>query len=323
MNTTATNPAVEVSVIIPLYNRAHLIGAAINSVLAQGLQGIEIIVIDDGSSDDIASALAPFSGQVTLLHKGNGGVSSARNTGLAAARGNYIAYLDSDDIWAATKLRKYLQIFAQYSDVGFVFSNFSRFSVIDDGVEYPQTNAEFFPQIEHYRGASIETPFPACHLDSASMFTCLLAGFFLGPSTLMMRRNLQAMVGDWSESYRISEDLHYLLRLATKSNAVYVDEVLTSNGRGDDNLSREPLDSSKADIHVLKELRNDLRFSSMQRQQIDKHLSRRCMQLGYQLKQHEDYKAAQRAYVAASKYHPGNTRALANILLTGFRRISR
>src|SRR4030042_1119324 len=96
-----------VSVIIPTYNRAALVAEAVASVLAQTWRDFEVLVVDDGSTDGTAAALAPFAGQVTVLHRpSRGGVSAARNRGIAAARGQWLAFLDSDDLWLPEKLSR-------------------------------------------------------------------------------------------------------------------------------------------------------------------------------------------------------------------------
>ena len=97
-----------VSVIIPTYNRAHLIGRAIRSVLDQTYQDWELIVVDDASTDDIPGIVKGFTdGRVKYIrHDENKGAAAARNTGIQAARGAYIAFLDSDDEWLPEKLER-------------------------------------------------------------------------------------------------------------------------------------------------------------------------------------------------------------------------
>ncbi len=85
----------KVSVVIPTHNRASMITGAIESVLAQSMSDLEIIVVDDGSSDGTFEALAPYRDRIVYLRQPNGGVSRARNTGMQAAQGEYIAWLDS------------------------------------------------------------------------------------------------------------------------------------------------------------------------------------------------------------------------------------
>jgi glycosyltransferase involved in cell wall biosynthesis len=97
-----------VSAIIPVWNRANLITSAIDSILAQQLPAgcsLQVIVVDDGSTDDLVGALRPYgTGVTTIRHDRNAGAAAARNTGIGAARGDYVAFLDSDDVWLPGKL---------------------------------------------------------------------------------------------------------------------------------------------------------------------------------------------------------------------------
>ena len=100
-----------VSVIIPVFNRAHSVGLAIDSALAQVSAGdqISVIVVDDGSSDDLVTALSPYGDRIRMLrHERNAGAAAARNTGVASATGDYVAFLDSDDVWLPNKIARQL-----------------------------------------------------------------------------------------------------------------------------------------------------------------------------------------------------------------------
>ncbi len=98
------NPSASISTVIPTYNRAHCIKRALDSVLAQTRPVDEILVVDDGSGDNLASALAPYAGAVRVIrHPTNRGASAARNTGIENACGDYVAFLDSDDTWQPDK----------------------------------------------------------------------------------------------------------------------------------------------------------------------------------------------------------------------------
>lgn len=94
------------SVIIPTYNRATQVTSAVRSILAQTEPPAEIIVVDDGSTDDTKQALAPFMDRIRYVRKPNGGASSARNLGVILAKGEWIAFLDSDDTWHPEKLAR-------------------------------------------------------------------------------------------------------------------------------------------------------------------------------------------------------------------------
>ena len=93
-----------VSVVIPTYNYAHFVTGAVESALAQTYPDREVIVVDDGSTDDTRDRLAPFEGRIRYIHQENQGLSAARNTGIRAARGALVAFLDSDDLWHPEKL---------------------------------------------------------------------------------------------------------------------------------------------------------------------------------------------------------------------------
>ena len=109
-----------VSVIIPTYNRSKLLRVAVESVLAQTYPNIEVIVVDDGSTDDMAAVAAQYGGRVTYLKQPNQDVAAARNTGIRAASGEYLSFLDDDDLILPTKIERQVQVLASCSEAGLV-----------------------------------------------------------------------------------------------------------------------------------------------------------------------------------------------------------
>src|SRR5436190_11436655 len=107
-----------VSVVIPVFNRAVAVRRAIDSVLAQTFQDFEIIVVDDGSTDDTAESVSSFQDpRITLIrHDRKRGGSAARNTGIRSSSGAYVAFLDSDDEWLPAKLERQLEVFGRSDD---------------------------------------------------------------------------------------------------------------------------------------------------------------------------------------------------------------
>src|SRR5438045_2731868 len=113
----------DVSVVIPSYNRAHLIGETLDSVLAQDVPGMEILVVDDGSTDATeAVVLGRYGDRVRYVRQANGGPACARNTGIREASAPLIAFLDSDDLWSPGKLRKQLEMLRRDPSLGLVFT---------------------------------------------------------------------------------------------------------------------------------------------------------------------------------------------------------
>jgi glycosyltransferase involved in cell wall biosynthesis len=112
----------KVSVIIPTYNRERLISRAIESVLKQTYTDYEIIVVDDGSTDRTSELLKKFEGRIRYFYQQNSGISGARNRGLEEAKGEYIAFLDSDDAWLPEKLTIQVEVLDKNKDVGIIYS---------------------------------------------------------------------------------------------------------------------------------------------------------------------------------------------------------
>jgi glycosyltransferase involved in cell wall biosynthesis len=113
-----------VSTIIPAYKAARTIGRALDSVFAQSRPPEEILVIDDGSPDDLSATLESYGSRIRLIQKPNGGVASARNRGIEDARGDLIAFLDADDSWEPTKLQHQVEVFQRYPQVGLTASRY-------------------------------------------------------------------------------------------------------------------------------------------------------------------------------------------------------
>lgn len=130
------------SVIIPNYNYGNFIGEAIESVLAQTHQPNEILVVDDGSTDDSVRVVKSFGKKVKLIEQENGGVGKARNTGAKNSTGNLLAFLDADDIWFADKLEKQIKLFQSQPKFDYVSCGMREFNVSGKTIgEYvPVTN---------------------------------------------------------------------------------------------------------------------------------------------------------------------------------------
>lgn len=109
-----------VSVVIPTYNRANTITRAVDSVLSQTWKAIEVIVVDDGSTDETPKVLAKYGDKIRFLRRANGGPSAARNTGIKAATGEIIAFLDSDDEWLPSKIEKQALLLQRTASAGVV-----------------------------------------------------------------------------------------------------------------------------------------------------------------------------------------------------------
>ncbi|MCP4385208.1 MAG: glycosyltransferase family 2 protein [Hyphomicrobiales bacterium] len=185
-----------VSLVIPAYNAAGLVTAAIDSCLAQDPAPDEIIVVDDGSSDDTAGAVARFGDRIRLIAQSNRGVSAARNTGVATATGDFIHFLDADDTLLARALADKIAAFRSIPDADLCFS-----STLDQGADGRRPN-------------TIPPPDGGPRCATNDFAYAVVRGPALLPSTVMMPR-LRALAADlFDETLRRTEDRRYFFRLA-------------------------------------------------------------------------------------------------------------
>lgn len=196
-----------VSVILPTYNRAHLLERAIKSVLVQTYQDLELIIVDDASTDNTTDVVKKLNDPRIqyIRHETNKGGSAARNTGIKAARGQFIAFQDSDDEWLWGKLGKQVEIFDSCDNkVGVVYTGFLRWEC-QSAVYIPQ------PQIKIREG------------DISSQ---ILLGNFVSTQTLLVRREHLEKAGFFDEQLPRLQDWELVIRLAKVCHFRLIDEPL-------------------------------------------------------------------------------------------------
>src|SRR5215831_13288100 len=122
-----------VSAVIPTYNYARYVTGAVESVLAQSFDDLEIVVVDDGSTDETADTLRPFLDRIRYIRQGHRGLAAARNTGIRVARGPYVAFLDSDDLWLPEKVSVQIARLNGDPAVGLVYGEAVLFDEVSSG----------------------------------------------------------------------------------------------------------------------------------------------------------------------------------------------
>lgn len=202
----------KVSVIIPLYNLKQYIGKAIESVLTQTYPNIEIIVVDDGSTDEPQTVLNKYEGRIKLIRQEeNKGPSNARNTGIRNSKSEYIVFLDADDYICPNKIEIEVKVLEKYPEIGWVYET----SLIFD------ENKSIIKKLPDAVLQSTEQP------PQGKIFHKLLTGRGnLMPVNAVMIRRKVIDVGLFDESLRGYEDWDFWLRISAKYEVKYIDKSL-------------------------------------------------------------------------------------------------
>jgi glycosyltransferase involved in cell wall biosynthesis len=211
-------PLTSISVVIPAYNAAAFLPATLASVFAQTALPAEVIVVDDGSTDDTAAVAASCG--ATVITVPNGGGSAARNIGTQAAVGEYIAYLDADDLWAPEKLAVQSAALAAHGQPAFSFTDHHVFD--ERGLNSKQGGLRSHPAFRQTVGNTRAETIVVAANDRRPV----LSDMYFLPSSALVRRADVLAIGGWEESIRGSEDFEFFLRLFRHVPAVVVMQPL-------------------------------------------------------------------------------------------------
>jgi glycosyltransferase involved in cell wall biosynthesis len=228
-----------VSIIIPTYNHAHFLGAAIQSALAQDYPHLEVIVVDDGSTDNTREVVGPFleHPQVRYIYQENHGLSAARNRGIAESRGEYLNFLDADDYLHPAKIARQAQLLDSEPWLAFVYCDVIQ---VDENGEEIDNNYSI--------GLSRRK------LDG-DIFDSLMLGGYFPVHAVLIRRSVLDQVGLFDETLKSLEDLHLWLRVSAEGfRARYIDEKLVYYRRYGGSMSQDEVTMHSAYSTVIEEM---------------------------------------------------------------------
>ena len=243
-----------VSVVIPTYNRSALLKEAVESVLVQTVGADEVIIVDDGSTDETPRVLEAFGSRVRFLRKENSGVSAARNAGIEVARGEWLAFLDSDDLWCPRKLEAQLAYLSTRSDM--------RICQVE---EIWIRNGKRLNPRKHHRKPS------------GFCFAALLERCLVSPSGVMIHREILEDVGLFDETLPACEDYDLWLRIGCRYAIGLVEEPLVvKRGGHPDQLSASVPMLDRYRIRALEKLLRSGVLSEEQQASALDALDRKC-----------------------------------------------
>lgn len=286
-----------VSVIIPAYNPGALVIDAIESVLAQTFQNFEIIVIDDASTDATYEQLRVYGDRIRYVRQNHSGPAVARNRGVLLSCGQYIAFLDADDIWMPEKLEKQLPLLEQVPKNVLVYSDFNKTSIPDENLRSGLQARE--------------------HWVEGKEFQSLLRQNFIHMSSVLVRKDALAEAGLFDPKFTSAEDWDLWIRLADVGSFGFVDEIL-SHYRVHEDQSVNTLKFARNVIYsdhvMLARWRNDLEAL----QSIRSKTGKDYYKLGRREWRHGNRKNARDAFWQSAKFNERRLKSLGQMILCLF-----
>jgi glycosyltransferase involved in cell wall biosynthesis len=248
------NPVPLVSVIIPTYNRAHVLTRAVKSVLNETFRDFELIVVNDGSTDSTLAVLEKFDHKLRVVSQPNGGVSAARNTGIARAQGELLAFLDSDDEWMPDKLAR-------------------QTAMIDPSKPFFICHTD-----ELWLREGKQVPQKGIHRKQGGwFFERALERCLISPSSVMISRSLLDEVGMFDENLCAAEDYDLWLRITAFLPVDFVPEPLVvKHGDSPDQLSRTIPAIDRFRIAAIRKIIADPRLRPRYRRAAVQELIKKC-----------------------------------------------
>jgi glycosyltransferase involved in cell wall biosynthesis len=234
------------SLVIPTYNRAPLIGATLDSALAQRLPFLEIIVVDDGSTDDTARVLAQYTGKIRVIRLANGGVQKARNTGVEAAGGDYVVLIDSDDLFEPDYTQTIAAWLARHPDHDAVYTNFTTFDERGAHADkFSLAPAGFFDGAQQSDGFWVDIP---------DLYLRTLSYQPLFPSGSVIRKTLYQRIGGYDVRFNGvgAEDWEFTLRLIGQARLALCATPLVRVRKHATNDSGDNIRTVSGCVHILE-----------------------------------------------------------------------
>lgn len=255
---TATKPhSLYFSVVIPAYNAAHLISDALKSVFAQTTNDYEIIVVNDGSPDtaEFEKALAPYLNDITYIRRANGGPAAARNTGILAAKAEFIAFLDSDDQWEATHLEEMREFLQRDPTLDLVYA---------DAVNFGESAKEGVTTMHANPSEGLAT------FESLVLCKCTVIG-----STVVARRQTLIDAGLFDESFIQGEDFELWCRLAYRGGRIdYRKHIHARRRIHKNNLTSDIVGSFAGQARALRKFMKELDLPESLRKDMERELEK-------------------------------------------------
>ena len=244
----------KVSIIIPTYNRFSFLTEATESIFLQTYTDYELIVVDDGSTDETSQIQELYPGKLKYILQENRGASAARNRGIRESSGEYICFLDSDDLWKKNKLKMQVEYMERETD----------FNISYTDEIWIRNGVRVNPREKHkkYSGLIYDKCLPLC---------------IISPSSVMIKREILDRVGLFDENLPICEDYDLWLRISRNCPILYIDKkLIIKRGGHDDQLSQKYWGNDRFRVKALSKILDSGTLTPEQRRLTISELQRKC-----------------------------------------------
>ncbi len=282
MNSNVDYPIV--SVVIPTYNRKSIISRAINSVLNQTYKNYEIIIVDDGSTDDTIEYIKDhFNSKVKCISQKNKGASSARNRGISEAKGKYVAFLDSDDEWVESKLQGQVAFLEKNPEIALLCGRTYR----SDNIK--KVNSSISQSIV------------------GDLFPTLFMHSFVSTPTVIVKKEVLDEVGGFDTNYKSAEDFDLWLKITKNYKCAFLPDLVAIVNRGKDNLSTDKI---TLHLHALTILEIHYDENRIPRNKYNKAISDSYIALGRNYLKSGQISQAKKSFIKSFKIFPFRLRSI-------------
>ena len=271
-----------VDVVIPAYNAEKYIRECLNSAFNQTYKNINIIVVNDGSSDSTDEILNEYKDRITIINQKNSGPSRARNVGIQAGEGEFIAFLDSDDLWTENKLELQVNFFNTHLNIDMVFANMLIFDdnrIVESSYLEKIQRKEYYPHNEQ----NFYNTLVAQKEQLEDPFGMLIIANFIPTSTVMIKKKLLVRHKIlFDEKISSVEDLDFWMRVCIVGKIGFIPEILKRKREHSTNISKDHKKALISAIYVRKEIQ--LQFPDFVRNyksEFDKRYAKLYFSLGY------------------------------------------
>lgn len=305
------------SVIIPTYNCSKYIIESLDSIILQSFQDLEIIIIDDGSTDNTRNIIEEYTNfntkKIKYRFTNNAGVSAARNKGLKEAKGDYITFLDSDDTLLKESLNKRLALLNNHPEVSLVFSDYNLRNNRDYTIESVLAKRKFLDFFKN--NISIKKGNEIIFNDNFYYNYLEFTPLPIWTGTVMIKRSVLEEIGLFREDLKICEDADYWLRIIKKLKVGFINETLSCYNHYQSNLTKQSEEFFSNNLKFYDSLYLDCKETQIKKQ-LKKKIGICHYNLGYHYRENYNFHNAISHLFKSIIYYPRNIKTYKTFLAT-------